>query len=135
MKTYYRLFKLALYLTALSGIGYFIIHEWFKMETEYGPRPHPWQEHFQHFHLLFSPWLVLMTGALIPSHIMLKLKQDKRKRTGIVMVCLFVLMVLSGPLLQFGFEGLVEDVIEWVHILSASIFLILFMVHVKLKLS
>jgi len=135
MKTYYRLFKLALYLTALSGIGYFIIHEWFKIETEYGSRPHPWQEHFQHFHLLFSPWLVLMTGVLIPSHIMLKLKQDKRKRTGIVMVCLFVLMVLSGPLLQFGFEGLVEDLVEWIHILSASIFLILFMVHVKLKLS
>jgi len=126
MKTYYRLFKIALYLTAATGLGYFILHEWFKLETEYGARPHPWQEHFQHLHLLFSPWLVLMVGVLIPSHILIKLQQSKRKPTGIVMAALFVLMVLSGPLLQFGFEGLLEDIIEWVHIVSSGAFLIVF---------
>jgi hypothetical protein len=51
------------------------------------------------------------------------------------MAALFVLMVLSGPLLQFGFEGLLEDIIEWVHIVSSGAFLIVFFIHVKLRLS
>lgn len=133
MKNYYRIFKTALLFSAFTGLGLYILKYWMKVDTGYGLRPHPLQADFQHFHLFFVPWLVLAVGILIPVHIKSNINKLKKRKTGILLIIFFILMMLTGPLLQFSFNPLILEGLQRIHQLSSFSFLIIFLLHWNLK--
>ncbi|MBD66312.1 MAG: hypothetical protein CME62_13965 [Halobacteriovoraceae bacterium] len=100
----------------IQGLIYFIFKEFFQIETTFGPRPHALTSSLLHIHILIVPLMVFALGYLFKVHILEKLKRKKRRKSGITGLILFLLMILSGYLLQMGLELQTTRVIAIFHI-------------------
>jgi hypothetical protein len=111
-----RTFNFLNILISIIGIVYFVLKYYFKIETDFGLRPHPSTSFWLHFHIISVPVLIFSVGSLYKSHIYPKLKtgKAKRKKSGVLIFSLFILMSLSGYLLQMAFES--NALIGTVHI-------------------
>lgn len=63
---------------------------------------HPWEPYMLHIHILAAPVLVLGFGIIFHGHILFKKAAGSRtaKRSGLILIPTFTIMVLSGYLLQ-----------------------------------
>lgn len=96
-------------LSFLTGSCWFILHQWFQIEGEFGPEKHP-----------LEPWLIQAHGAsafitligfgyLLSTHIHVAWRTKRNRVLGILLVANLVLLILSGWLLYYvGVETLRE---------------------------
>jgi hypothetical protein len=119
---------------SIVGIIYFIYKFYFKVETDFGLRPHPATSFWLHFHIISVPLLIFSVGSLYKSHIYPKLKvgNAKRKISGISIFALFILMSVSGYLLEMAFES--NSVIGIVHITVSFLWIIGYLWHFRLRI-
>lgn len=95
-------FHLATLLNLLVGVVYFLFRYFITVQTDFGEMPSEYQPYFQYFHILFVvPW-VFVFGMLFQTHMLPKLKKKlpKKKKSGITLMVLSVLMILSGYTIQ-----------------------------------
>ncbi|MCF8059417.1 MAG: hypothetical protein K9K67_08980 [Bacteriovoracaceae bacterium] len=131
MKRVYSFTHLASYLSILSGLGYFIVIEYFKLETPYGLRPHSSQGLWQAFHILVVPALVFAIGLLWREHIYVKLKATTRfKRiSGIGLLASFLIMTFSGYFLIVSKNQFFIDLNKYLHLASSLLWLLFYLYH------
>jgi hypothetical protein len=103
-----RVFTYSNLIISIIGVLYLIYKYFFIIETEYGQRPHSLTSDFLHLHIITVPLLVLLVGHMYGKHIYPKLKSQKtkRKKSGVFIMILFVVMTLSGYILQVSVESL-----------------------------
>lgn len=119
----------AILLTA-TGIVYAWMHYIMKSTDPFSVVNHPWEPYVLDSHILIAPILVLLMGLLIRSHILTKLESEGKtsRRSGIWMIPLFVVMALSGYLLQV-ITASWKNVLVIVHLASGSIWFLLYAGH------
>jgi len=131
MKKVYLFTHFCHYLALITGIGYFLILHYFKIVTQYGVRPNPWQGYWQGAHILVVPALVFAIGMLWKDHIYPKYqKREQRKRkSGLILIISFFLMGITGYLIQV--MGGVETIIfiKNFHFYSSLIWSLAYGVH------
>ena len=96
---------------------------------------HPWQNGMLDLHVVASPAFVLMFGIVFNSHIMKKLSATRlpNRRSGIVALCTFAVMIVSGYLLQISsHEGLMRALVV-LHIASGTIFAASYATHLVIS--
>lgn len=120
---------LASYLTILTGIIYYLFIHFFKVETDYGIRPHFLQQWFQASHILISPMLVFMVGILFIPHILKNLHGRYKKRSGITLIVIFFIMTFSGYWIQVSKSDLTIDLSTWLHLATSLIWIIVYLLH------
>lgn len=131
MSTIYRFTHFAHYLAVLSGLGYFIVIEFFKVDSKYGIRPHETQGYWQGFHILAVPFLVFAVGLLWNDHILKKLKSktNHKRKSGIILLISFFLMTISGYLIQLiTHEAILEICID-IHVYISFLWIIFYGYH------
>ncbi len=87
---------------------------------------HPWQPDVLHLHVLAAPvWLVVL-GALWQGHVLPKLRAGPptRRRSGIALAVLAVVMAGSGYLLQTAVDDAVRSLWRSVHVASSLAWLL-----------
>ena len=92
---------------------------------------HPREPLLKTLHILTAPLLVFACGLLWRQHIWARIraKYPHRRRTGIALALLVLPMVASGYLLQTAVEPELRQVWIWVHGITASLWVGLYLGH------
>ncbi len=120
-----------IYASIITGTIYGILKFFFKIEGPFGEVASPWQSDFHHLHIILSPFVLFSIGMIWKNHIWLRISTNfkKLRRTGIMLTILFFIMVLSGYFYQSSIDEELLFVWQWTHIISSSIWTLLFVYH------
>lgn len=120
-------------IVAISGVVYFIFKYFFEQTTDFGVRPHPYTSTLLHLHILLVPFMLVVFGYLLKSHIVRKLKSNssKRKKSGISILVFFIVMSFSGHLLQVGLDPSVNTWVGYLHVVLAFLWISFSFLHLK----
>ncbi|MCT4641829.1 MAG: hypothetical protein N4A33_05975 [Bacteriovoracaceae bacterium] len=118
-KTERKIFDYTNIIIFIIGLVYFILKYFFKIETAYGVRPHPFTSIALHLHIITVPFLTISLGYLLKAHILEKLKFKYKRSSGITILILFILMTFGGYLLQINPSYI--DFLRYSHIIISFV--------------
>lgn len=130
-----RLFNGLAFLVSISGVMYFVMKYLMETDDPFALVNHPLQPFALNIHILAAPFLLLIGGMLGHSHVkgMLKVKGSKRRPTGLVTMCAFLLLTLSGYLLQVVTSELLQQVLLGIHLGTGGFFIIFYGSHLLFR--
>jgi uncharacterized membrane protein len=134
-KGQYKFIHFTSYLTIVHGILYWVIKEFFQVQSDYGLRPHFFQTYIQAAHILLSPLLVVSFGLLWQQHIVHFFKKKSRKLiTGSLVTISLIIIILSGYLIQVIYDQPGKSIMSWVHLIFSGLYLFAYLGHHFLSL-
>lgn len=120
---------------SISGVAYFVMKYLMETEDPFALVNHPLQPFALNIHILASPFLLLVGGMLGHSHVkgMLKARASQRRPTGMVTMCAFLLLALSGYLLQVATSELLQQSLLVIHLGTGVFFILFYAMHLLFK--
>ena len=121
-------FHLITLVNLLIAAVYLLFRYYIRVDSDFGEMPSPYQPYLQYLHILFVvPWLFIF-GMLTQTHMLPKLKagRPKKRKSGINLMVLSVLMIFSGYAIQVSSP-------EWMgvtHVVVSVAWLIVYLWHV-----
>lgn len=107
----------ALYATAwCSGITFFVLKTWFVVDGDFGPFKHPWQFPSLQIHGAAAFLMMITFGFLLGAHVQYTWGIKKRKKSGVAIVTMNVLLMMSAYLLYYIVQNELRNIIEYVHL-------------------
>jgi hypothetical protein len=100
---------------ALSGVIHFALHQWGMREGDFGPEPHPAEIWLLRLHGLLAMLGLLLLGAVMGQHALRLLPHESLRSSGIALLSLFTVIVISAYGLYYGSEAL-HAVLRWLHL-------------------
>lgn len=115
---------------AVSGAAYGWMKYLITPSDPFAVVNHPWQSAMLVAHILSAPLLVLVVGMIVRSHVVSKLGGGPtNRRSGLIVLAAFLIMTMSGYALQVAASEWSMRLTLWVHLGSATVFAVLFGVH------
>lgn len=113
----------------LTGLVYAAMRYLVKPADEFSVVGNPWEPVMLKAHILVAPALILFVGMIAHSHILLKLQSGAQsgRRTGILLITLFLVMTFSGYALQTVTDA--RKVILGIHLASGSLWFLIYLAH------
>ena len=130
----------ALHLLTVGISGSGLVYLWMKYllsaEDPFSLINHPWQPAMLEIHLILSPLLVFLMGMILYSHIARKLRNKTRsgRRSGMLSLICFPVMVLSGYGLQTASDLVWTRALLVAHLVSGALFAATYAAHLVVKL-
>jgi hypothetical protein len=114
----------------ITGVVYAYMHYMMKPSDPFSVVNHPAEPYLIDIHILAAPLLVLMVGVILHSHILFKLQGGARiaRKSGIFLIPLFAVMVISGYLLQVV-NGNPRKIFVTVHLISGFLWFVSYAGH------
>lgn len=128
-------FNLSSFVVAVTGFIYLWMKYALESDDPFSILNHPWQSSILGFHVLASPAFILMFGIVLNSHIMKKLRADRspNRKSGLVALATFVVMVVSGYLLQVTSSETWLRALIVLHIASGAVFSLAYFLHLVIS--
>ena len=116
---------------AATGVLLFVMKYLMENHDPFQLVNHPWQPFMLDLHILAAPGLVLILGMIYASHVTAKLRSRSKsnRRTGILMLVTFPLMVISGYLLQVVTHPALSLLAVVLHSVSGTAFALTYIWH------
>ena len=119
----------ALLLLFASGLGHWVLHDWFQHQGEFGPEPNPLEPWLLKLHGAAAMLGLLVLGSLVSTHIHRFWRLHRNRSAGGVFLLAALLLVVSGyGLYYFGGEQ-ARALSRQVHIVIGLMALPVFFVH------
>jgi cation transport ATPase len=83
-------------LLLLSGIGWLVCHFFLAVQTEFGASPHPLEPWWLKLHGAAAMGFLIVIGSLLPNHIARAWRLRKNRSSGLAMLSLLAIIILSG---------------------------------------
>ena len=114
----------------ITGFVYAWMHYLMKPDDPFSVVNHPWEPHFLSTHILVAPFLVVGFGIILHSHILFKISAGARtaRKTGLLLIPLFAVMVISGYLLQVIVSDFRKPLV-WIHLGSGAFWSVFYLAH------
>lgn len=114
---------------SLTGFIYAYMNYVMKPQDPFSVVNHPWQPTIMEIHILAAPVFVLLLGIMVHSHILLKLQNGGKtaRKSGLLLIPLFVLMTASGYLLQVVPSW--RKILVVVHLISGFLWFTFYVTH------
>lgn len=112
----------------LSGGLWLLFHYFLVRQNEFGPAPHPLQSWWLKIHGAFAFAALWIFGLIWAVHISKALPRRARKRSGILLLSVILVLVVTGYLLYYVASDAVRPAISVVHWsvgLGSPVFLVL----------
>ena len=124
-------FNMTSLVVAITGFAYFWMGYLLTTDDPFAVVNHPWQEPMLHLHVLASPFFVLIFGIVLNSHVMKKLRASRvpNRKSGLMSLATFALMVVSGYLLQVATDEAWLRGLVSVHVASGALFSLVYAGH------
>lgn len=124
------LLHISTFVLSATGLIYAAMHYLMKPVDPFSVVNHPWEPFMIAAHIVIAPVLVLAVGLIAHSHILWKLENGAQiaRWSGIFLMPLFAIMVVSGYLLQV-ITGTGHPAVVWVHLISGTLWLLSFVIH------
>jgi len=121
---------------SVTGILIFVMKYLMENHDPFQLVNHPWQPLMLDLHILMAPGLVLVLGMIWSSHVVgnLRTRSRNNRRTGILLLATFPVMVLSGYLIQILVHPTLSVLTIIMHAVSSSVFVIAYVWHQWLTL-
>ncbi|MEW5976607.1 MAG: hypothetical protein AB1898_12465 [Acidobacteriota bacterium] len=118
-------------LVSLTGVVYFWMKYLVVNDDPFSVINHPFQPAVLKAHILLAPLFVFVLGVIFASHISQKLENNtvSNRRSGLVALLSFPVMVLSGYALQILSTTAWVQAAVWLHVGSSVAFLASFGAH------
>jgi hypothetical protein len=118
-----------------TGAAYFWMKYLMETDDPFSVVNHPWQGTMLAAHVVVSPWLVLMFGIVLNSHILRKLRATAvpNRKTGLVSLGTFLAMTLSGYLLQVVTAEALLQLIMTIHVTTGVVFALTYAAHLVIS--
>lgn len=130
------LLKLSTLVVWGTGVVYFCMKYLMESNDPFSVVNHPWQPVMLDLHILSSPLLIFVLGIIISSHIAKKLRNNNKnnnklagRRSGLIALLSFPLMVISGYLLQTMANPLLLRLALIVHLVTGVMFAGCYLIH------
>jgi hypothetical protein len=123
----------ALATVSLTGLVYGIFKYWVVSPDPDSRIGSPWQPFFLKSHVLVAPLAVFGVGLLLRRHALARLRQGERsgRKTGALMVWLFLPLTLTGYLIQVFVETGTIRATGFFHAGLGALFLLGYAIHPK----
>jgi hypothetical protein len=130
-----RITHLAVLLAAASGFVYGALLYFGETEDDFGPVAHPWGPTLQALHVVVVPLFVFALGMLWQHHIVHKLRSGAKARrtTGLILLSQAIPMIATGYLLQVAVDDVWRDTWIWAHVITSTLFSLVFVVHLLVR--
>lgn len=122
-------------LVAVTGFLYLWMKYFLEVDDPFALVNHPWQTTMLALHVLASPIFLLIFGIVFNSHIMKKLRASNlpNRKTGLISLGTFAVMVLSGYLLQTSSDERWLQALVVVHVASGALFSLTYGTHLVIS--
>ena len=98
-----------------SGILWLVVHYFFASQGEFGPEPHPLERWSLALHGAGAFATLLLGGWLWKAHVAPWWDSPNRRRSGIVLIVLGAVLIVSGYLLYYASGDALRDLIGKLH--------------------
>ena len=111
---------------AITGFAYLYMKYALRSDDPFAVVNHPWQSSMLSLHVFLAPFVILLFGIVLRSHIIKKLISNSRpdRRTGWISLVSFSTMALSGYLLQVATSVAWLKAFMVLHIGTSVVFII-----------
>ena len=111
---------------AITGLAYLYMKYVLPSDDPFAVVNHPWQSSMLSLHVVVAPFVILLFGIVLRSHIIKKLISNSRpdRRTGWISLISFSTMALSGYLLQVATSFAWLNALVVFHIATSIVFII-----------
>ena len=111
---------------AITGFAYLYMKYALPSDDPFSVVNHPWQSSMLSLHVVLAPFVILLFGIVLRSHIIKKLISNSRpdRRTGWISLISFSTMALSGYLLQVATSVAWLNVCVVLHIGTSVVFIV-----------
>lgn len=99
----------------LTGVVWWLLHAFVKVETDFGPRAHPLESWSLKLHGLAAMLSLVVIGALIPIHVRRGWHARRNRLHGGILVTTLVLLTLSGYGLYYSGLDTLREISSWAH--------------------
>ncbi len=125
----------AVILSTVTGALYAWMKYFVESDDPFAVANHPWQPTLLHLHIVAVPLLVFGLGWIASVHIGPKYRSRTRiaRKSGLIMMAIAGIMILSGYLLQVFTGELVLEISAWTHWISSCVFVLGYLVHQVVK--
>ncbi len=115
-----RFLYLGLGLCFLTGMGMFLVENFFEVMDEFGQQEHWLMDDFKMLHYIFSPLLVVSFGVLWQGHILKGIRNKKRGKrlSGLFILSTMVVLVLTGQTMLFLVNHDISYWVGWIHLVT-----------------
>ena len=128
-------FGLLALLVSVSGVAYFWMKYLLVSDDPFAVVNHPWQSTMLAAHVVASPWLLLIFGVILNSHILRKLRATglPNRKTGLLSLATFFAMVASGYLLQVVTSEWLLPAVVAIHVATGTLFSVVYVSHLVIS--
>lgn len=118
-----------------TGLVYLYLKYFLKSDAPFAIVQHPWQPTIMAIHIVVASAFIAFFGMLLRSHILPKLRhrRPENRRTGWIAFVSFLVMALSGYMLQVSSSTLMIKIWMWTHIVAGILFAIIYALHFALS--
>ena len=111
---------------AITGLAYLYMKYALPSDDPFAVVSHPWQSSMLSLHVVLAPFVILLFGIVLRSHIIKKLISNSRpdRRTGWISLISFSTMALSGYLLQVATSVAWLNAFVVLHIATSVVFIL-----------
>jgi len=129
-----RLTKNLTHLNVAISLAYLLFRYFIKKQTPFGEESYDIQKVFQYLHFMTVPLLVFIFGLVWYVHISPKIISGSKKKltSGLYLLTAFVVMILSGYLIQMPFFVGVS-LVGVLHSIVGGLWVVIFYLHVYKK--
>ena len=115
----------------LSGVAYFCMKHLMATDDPFALVNHPWEPAMLSIHVSSAPLVVVFFGMVFRSHTLRKLLQASpvNRRSGLTSAGSFLVMTLSGYLIQVATSPAVIGIAIWTHVATSVLFVVAYGVH------
>ncbi len=103
-------------LSCCSGSSFFILKTWFVQQGEYGLVKHAWQYPALQIHGAMAFLMMVGFGFVLGAHMPKSWKTKEKRKTGILLLTMPSLLILSGYLLYYVAQDTFREWLEYTHL-------------------
>ena len=124
------LLHLSTIVLTVTGAVYACMHYLMKSNDPFSVINHPAEPYMLDIHIIAAPVLVVAIGIILHSHILFKIEGGSRaaRKSGLILIPLFLIMAASGYILQIT-SGVINRIFFWAHLVSGSLWALIYAAH------
>jgi len=85
-----------------SGLLWLLFHYAMAVDSDFGPRPHPWTYFWLQLHGAAAMLALIVLGSMLPAHALASWRQRKNRAGGVLLGVLLGALVVTGWLLYYA---------------------------------
>jgi len=99
-----------------SGLAWFVLHQWFPSDSDFGPSPGPAEPWLMRLHGAAAMANLIVLGALLQSHVLPSWRHGYNRRSGLLLAAALLALVVTGYLLYYSGGETARAIASWVHL-------------------